>query len=502
MVPEGKIPLKSPENKIIIQKVEKVKIEAITTSSKGPLRRISSLFGTPNLKDGVENKPGNVPQEAKVNDAIQQELAEKPCAIGIGTETPVKSITLLTAKIPENSFNKTIPLKMVRIIKQPKPKPNLRHRFHRVETFKAPDTVKKIEPDPVDFLDNVQVEALIPDIEMKEEETPNELVKLNVDTAEFVPDETELKLPTHHYISSDEEFQGFDSKHEKEQEQMLNNLKLWNSAIFHHKLVDNLKQQKKAIEIESVNEAKTDNMNKKTVLQDQLSRPINISSTDLLKDSPPIKSLQPKTIRVSSLKVSQFLSKAKILANDKNRAVVTDTVQETVLTKDTQPKVQNVNEQSVLESQSLLKAENCLPVDVAEAPLPSVQNTVAVTEPSTSNLKYQPCTSKTVANLSLPSTSKESLKCASKPVKKATSDDWQNDILAVIGASRIRKIDENLKEIPNLITGNAIETENVEFKLIIRYLLRKFKLKSIMETIEFDSQMLQSDGIYCNNFPP
>ncbi|CRK94797.1 CLUMA_CG008291, isoform A [Clunio marinus] len=60
---------------------------------------------------------------------------------------------------------------------------------------------------------------------------------------------------------------------------------------------------------------------------------------------------------------------------------------------------------------------------------------------------------------------------------------WQDDILAVIGESRIREIDKDLKKIPNIVTGNAIETENVELKLILRHLLRHSKLNSIIETL-------------------
>lgn len=61
---------------------------------------------------------------------------------------------------------------------------------------------------------------------------------------------------------------------------------------------------------------------------------------------------------------------------------------------------------------------------------------------------------------------------------------WQDDIFAVIGSKRIDEIDENLKEIPNLVTGNAIETENVEFKLIINHLKRLLGVKTIKETLK------------------
>lgn len=77
---------------------------------------------------------------------------------------------------------------------------------------------------------------------------------------------------------------------------------------------------------------------------------------------------------------------------------------------------------------------------------------------------------------------------AKPPVKipaKSESNSWQNDILAVIGISRLKEIDEMLRNIPNMIDGNfnPIEMENVELKLIIKHLLRKLKVESITDTL-------------------
>lgn len=74
---------------------------------------------------------------------------------------------------------------------------------------------------------------------------------------------------------------------------------------------------------------------------------------------------------------------------------------------------------------------------------------------------------------------------ATPAVKKPVSNSWQNDILAVIGTSRLKEIDQMLKNIPNLIDGkfNPIEMENVELKLIIKHLMRKLKVESITDTL-------------------
>lgn len=62
-------------------------------------------------------------------------------------------------------------------------------------------------------------------------------------------------------------------------------------------------------------------------------------------------------------------------------------------------------------------------------------------------------------------------------------DPWQDDIFSVIGGKRIEEIDENLTQIPNLVTGNAIETENVELKLIINHMKKLLGVSSIQETL-------------------
>lgn len=64
---------------------------------------------------------------------------------------------------------------------------------------------------------------------------------------------------------------------------------------------------------------------------------------------------------------------------------------------------------------------------------------------------------------------------------------WLNDIVELIGEPRIREIDKSLKKIPSIATGNKIETENIELKLIINHLLKKLKANSVTETLHSES---------------
>jgi hypothetical protein len=61
---------------------------------------------------------------------------------------------------------------------------------------------------------------------------------------------------------------------------------------------------------------------------------------------------------------------------------------------------------------------------------------------------------------------------------------WLNDISVMIGESRIKEIDQGLKKIPSIVTGNKIQTENVELKLIINHLLAKLKAETVTETLD------------------
>lgn len=62
-------------------------------------------------------------------------------------------------------------------------------------------------------------------------------------------------------------------------------------------------------------------------------------------------------------------------------------------------------------------------------------------------------------------------------------EEWLHDINVMIGEPRIREIDQSLKKIPMVVTGNRIQTENVELKLIINHLLKKLNVASVAETL-------------------
>lgn len=107
-----------------------------------------------------------------------------------------------------------------------------------------------------------------------------------------------------------------------------------------------------------------------------------------------------------------------------------------------------------------------------------------VQEKKIAEIPKQQLVSKAKSPEKIPETVPKPVAVAKKPVKPE-SNSWQNDILAVIGTSRLKEIDEMLKNIPNIIDGNfnPIEMENVELKLIIKHLLRKLKVESITDTL-------------------
>ncbi|CAG9809221.1 unnamed protein product [Chironomus riparius] len=82
---------------------------------------------------------------------------------------------------------------------------------------------------------------------------------------------------------------------------------------------------------------------------------------------------------------------------------------------------------------------------------------------------------------------------------------WLHDINVMIGKPRIQEIDQSLKKIPTTVTGNRIQTENVELKLIINHLLGKLKAKSVIETVQessssFFNNVKDSEVEYSDSF--
>lgn len=75
---------------------------------------------------------------------------------------------------------------------------------------------------------------------------------------------------------------------------------------------------------------------------------------------------------------------------------------------------------------------------------------------------------------------------------------WLQDIDDLIGEARIKEIEKSLKKIPSKASGNLIETENIELKLIINHLLRKMNAHSVVETMNTDITYVPVNS---NNLP-
>lgn len=389
-VPAVQAPQESPEKKVIIQKVENVHIDVIQTTSYGSRRRVSSFF-EPEVKfeevDMIHtSKTKEVP---KSNDAIFPEI-ERSVENGHKSPRPQTTVKILSANIPANVFNKKVPLKMVRTIKMPKPKPNLSQRYHRVETFKAPET--KIVEEAFDFTQNdIKVAALVPEIEMKEDQSIEGSV---------APIETTLQ-PKDYSSESEEDFNGFDKASIEGDFSIQRNLKTWHRVL------------------------KT-NLNDKLVpVSTRIGKELNIKEAE---------NSNQKELPAQDLAQHPSLPELSINFSDNQFEI----------------KIENVS----------------MKVDSPKA----------------------------VKEILIPSTSKNLKNNEAKYPSNRFG--WQDDILVVIGATRIKEIDEMLKKIPNIVTGNVIETENVELRLIIRHLLRKFKLQSIMDTLRSNSVMDLAEGLY------
>lgn len=397
-IPQAVELLKSPENKIIIQKIEKVKIEMVKTDGKGPPRRLSSLFTPAKCNEDPASEapcPSPSPVQQFPNPATN------------GFEAPPASIKLLSAKIPGNSCNQTVPLKLVRVIKQPKPKPNLRQRFHRVETFNP--VVPQTEPAPtdLDILSLVKIEILEPGLHFN------------------VPSES-------HKSDSEDEFLGFSKNNQKAVEE-----NHWITLL---------------------------SGRSQSVVKSEPAR----SPLKQVKSEP---AQSPQKQEIVPMRISQK-TELKV-------------VEPTKITKKLEPTVPAVE----------------IPATKGNTASTSAVGTSSQVKP-TKPAVAPPSKPKVTDNFldSGPSTSKEPEKPKTKPPAQLNDFGWQDDILAVIGAARIAKIDETLMEIPNLMTGNAIETENVEFKLIIRHLLRTLKVNSVMETLKFSNEPMDTSKGLQNHF--
>lgn len=406
--PAPKEPLKSPENKIIIQKVENVKIELIKNSI-GPARRLSSLFNAIQ----AESNGSNVNEVTQNNDETQLAIEQDPpVGAPIGKEEHQPSLKLLSAKIPENNFNRIVPLKLTRIIRKPKPQPNLSQRYHRVETFKPFEIKPAVEPVAVDFT-AVEVEALIPDIQMSDDNRASK---------------AEFKVYVQHSdTDSGEDFMGFASN------------EVMSPNCSEVKLINWLKLSQKSETLKDHHQIK----NHQATPIPKLQREPSAKSTPIAGPAIRLESSgMPKPPEIKDSPVQKIVCKIESLSNQ----------------------IPSLPSPEKLQSHVTRK--------LSFSPERKI-----IAQRESSSLQ-QPSTSKTTAPAST------ATQTQSKPAKTTKQGGWQDDILAVIGATRISEIDKTLKDIPNIPTGNTIELENVEQKLIINHLLRLLKVNSVMETLK------------------
>lgn len=440
-----KEPLTSPENKIIIQKVEICKLEIIKTNSKAPPRRISSLF----TSNEDHNQSESIVQE---NTTVQSEILEKPPEpFQSNIEGCNSSVKLLSAKIPDNSCNTSIPLKMIRTIKAAKAKPNLLPRIHRVETTKSPEPSVVPPADSIDY-SSVKFEVLLPHITMTEEESQvAENTENNVSVLPKAAENTKTEL----------NFSGFDRIDANEK----CDIGLWEDVmanILEHE------EPLKHLETSARTQDCLQSSKKNQKLFSSSSGPCQRFEIKIIKSPPRISEQNTK------------LPNGKSIA-DKNKLKMSSSSKKYLdLLSEKSPPLESAStvKKSFSKAPSLSSEKTTtkihLKMDIADSLIKTSSNE-QLEDSSTSRA-------------SIPSTSKNFQNADKKP--KVDEADWMEDILTVIGTSRIEKIDESLKEIPNLITGNfsAIETENVEFKLIIKHLLRELGVESIMDTVKFSSK--------------
>lgn len=546
-----KSPSKPVDKKIIIQKVENVKIEMITTSSEGPMRRLSDLF-TPALNQNFDDTPENVrPDDVPSNDVIPSEVDENlPVDVenkSNGTGPNQTSFTLLSTKIPANSCNQKVPLRMVRTLKPPKPKPNLKSRFHRVETFKTAEaSAEPVSSDLTATETNREVEfkLLVPIIQMEDsgplvaltanvepvsQETTLEVTQeyLNTQPAKVASalQETRLldqekaenktvfnmdfsqvsEMPSAEKQISDQEenLRGFP----REENTCDHRLKLWYEILrtsrfdeqeriqacdskpevptaetkelpvidFAHKSSD-----KQAVQIEVKQRAKRNGIKtrvpavKRAMKEPKKTKKI-AKETQLdsatLKDNPTELVLPNIELAMNDHETVETPVEPALVINELTRdlaAAVDYRAKDISLSSQPTEKVEPMNEDPAEPTEGCRQR-----TDVEEQIKPEVP------VPQGSPRKIIPKRHHSF----IPAKSEEK------------EEDWKNDILSVLGINRIKAIDKKMKEIPNLVTGNAIETENVELKLVIRHLMRKFKVNSIMDTLgEESSNQDQTQG--------
>lgn len=472
-VPVVKQPLKSPENKIIIQKVENVKFEIINTSTTGQARRISSFF----TSNQTENLPEPVPVQSV--DEIESQLVQDPV-----DELPkTNSLKLLSAKIPENDRNQSIPLKMVRTMRQPKPKPILKPRYHKVVTVKT---------DPPQEESSVKSEVL-------KHEVVDTKFDLNLQNPGIA-----VNSKVENFGGSQEEevnCLGFSGNDEE-------NIGLWGKIIKAPEVVDCQKVDEpqpqplvNSFEIldeidnlsdvimsENIQPSASHNQLEEAIKNPVLihlpqkgpkviAKPLHTPINLLVKPFAPgqIRTLVPMQ-QIPTPKIIQIKSPpplVKIIRPPINQQVQIIHVKKV-------PQLQSPEKVQAEPTKQYLEVID--DVKVIKSPEKPDKTSPKKIAPENLQQKFDEVQKSSPSQLIKPQLE---LSTKKKPKKSKDESIWLQDIFSTIGTSRIAEIDADLKTIPQIATGSKIETENIEFKLIIRYLLRVLGVDSIMDTAEF-----------------
>lgn len=395
--------INNTSDKPVIHKVEHVNFK-ISEILNQPIEKIPEAD---NFNQLEAHQSTNADEINPPSNSIQEDASN---------QIPIK---LLTAKMPENTFNSQIPLKMVRTIR-PVTKPILvRKRFGNVQIH-----TKTKEIPPAFSI------TIVPEKESEME------LEINTDVQ---PERIEIKTP----CSDEEDLRGFCEK---------------SSENIASKENDGLQQWFHCLSNKSM---------------DVLENAVNIASSEQKELVNPVSSEE------NSMDVVEHKIEPSIMyqSNEIEPPIIN---QSNEIEQCTTTGIDNlpVNE---IEPCTSSRINNFLPNEI-ESCTSSRTNNLPVNEiKSTVSLGTQ----------TIPLEEEEEMVMDTNEVK------WLNDIASVIGEARIQEIDNSLQKIPSIVTGNKIQTENVELKLIINHLLKKLKADSVSDTLPGPSSYLdQLKGMF------
>lgn len=386
--------------------------------------------------------------ESISDDAIPKPVSKENGATKTGSvemETRSSSSKLmLKAKYPDNQLNTKIPLKMIRTVKAPLPIPNLRNRYHRVETHKS-ETPKKI-----------------PKLETKEV------------VAGTIENESMRKGS-----DSEEDFEGFASGSETIHLDIYKLNDFLKSSTASDKQTSKIKQEDTVKSEFPVKEEFAKQSGAITFVAEMKSTAIQ----DLRRSASKARDSSQSESRARDS--SQYESRARDSSQSDHDAGASESKRyiRPIPTNLLQPK--DVIDKLKSSETPEVKEEKC-----GEPKKKSRKGRHPVVQTNVGrNTRSHTSSYSEDADLSFAAL-KEADKTSPKPAK------WTHDIAIVIGQQRIEQIDRMLKDIPVTMMGNAIETENVELKLIVNHLLRKLGVETVAETLQQEkgSNML-SEGL-------